>query len=111
VNIEIVQGKSKSWDITVEDDNGLVNLNGKSLVFDAKYSFKDPDPPVITKSLTAKNQGTDLGEATLALAPSNTSTITPVRTSVLYFQITLVDGTEKYIVEAGKLTVRPAVDQ
>ena len=111
MNIEIVYGKSKSFEIVVADDNGLVDLTGKSLSFDAKYSYLDADPPAIVKALVPKNQGTDLGEATLHLTPTDSDVGNPARTTVLYYQVTLTDGTDKYIVESGKLTVRPVVDR
>lgn len=107
--------KARSLTVTVEDEGGLVNLDGKTLRFVAKLSRRDPDPVLFQlttgSGIVHKTQASDPGEAVITIVPANTASLNPDRVTVLECDVELDTAAGAEIVDSGVLAVLPAVDR
>lgn len=114
MNLSVYHGTSAKHKITVRDPDGaLVDLSTVQLEFRAKLRTEDPDPPVIDKStpggIQISNQGTHLGEATLFFVPNDTAGLPNDRTTMLRYQVNLIDGSDVFEAQSGILSVLASV--
>ncbi len=104
--------RTASWLLTVTESDGTtpIDLSGKTLWFFAKERLSDPD----NRAAVRKNSSTiggivvtdsSNGLATLTIDPADTNGL-PLKTSiVLLCESILVDGPNRYELDAGQLTV------
>jgi len=82
MNIQMCRGDSRTFELTVTDENGVVDLDGAEIRFTVKRSYVDPDSEAIIQKATANVDGggdeqiliTDApnGEAEIYLVPADT---------------------------------------
>lgn len=112
--IEVPRGASKTFRITVKDQNGVVvDITGSTLIFTVKRNIGDRDP-VIQKKTSNPTEGAvtipTIGEAEFYLLAGDTVTLDP-RAYAFDVWITLSTGKRYQIIAPSDFTVVRAVTE
>ena len=116
MKIDITWGTTKSWEITATDENDdPVDLTGKTLLFMAKRKYADLDTAAIftltnAAGITAPGENGD-NTAIIKISPDDTEALTRSTTTALRYQLLLVDGTDRFELQSGVLSVEPSVTE
>ncbi len=115
INLQMVRGDKRDFSITVTQDVGALDLDGKVLWFTAKRRHADPDHRAVFQKSSADPPGgitiTDAagGKAEMTVEPEDTSGL-PLNQIVLVCDLKVVDGSGNPCTpEWGELTVIPEV--
>lgn len=110
--LDMYWGNTYAFDLTITASGVAVDITTKTLTFMAKDHVGDADVAArITKTTGAGIVHTTpaAGIARVTIAQADTTTLNPARTTVLYWDVKLVDGSNGYTVASGTLRVSPAV--
>lgn len=107
----MTRGDAFTFTLTVTQAGAAYNLTGCSIRFTAKWSYSDADGSAVFSrtvgsGITVTNAAG--GIATVALAPSNTSSLPASRTDLVY-DIQVTNGSNPFTVVQGTLSVYPDV--
>lgn len=114
-DIEVHFGRTKTFEILVEDDAGPIDLSGKEIRFSAKYSYRNTAPQVlITEEANGivpdPDQDTNKGKAVVKIEPEDLDHLDGTRVNVLVYEILMKEGNDPFLIEKGRLIVHPSVD-
>jgi hypothetical protein len=110
--LEMTWGETFTFTHTVTSGSGAVNLNGKTLRFMAKTTYGAADAgATISKASSSGIVHTTpaSGIATITISPADTAALNPAETTVLVWDIRVIDGANAYTTDSGTLSVGPAV--
>lgn len=114
IDIECFRGDTKSWALTVTNDNVPVDLTGATLTMSARRSFADTTY-VFQRTSAGQgitidpDQATNTGKAIIKLASASTSALASDTVELRYdIQVVTAAG-DQWTVASGTLTVNPDV--
>lgn len=115
INISCFRGDTKTWAVTVTQDESPIDLTGATLTMSARRSFAETGYVFQRTSAPGggitidPDQVTNRGKAVIKLATSSTSSLPPDETVLRYdIQVVTADG-DQWTVASGTLTVTPDV--
>lgn len=116
IDLEMVRGDKRDFSITVTQDGGALNLDGRTLWFTAKRKYSDPDARAIFQKSSADPPGgititsAAEGKAEMTVEAKDTSGLSVYERTVLVCDLQVVDTSGNPCTPAwGQFAVLPEV--